>query len=102
MFAFDSSLDIANASIPEKYKKYYYYRYIEREAYYTYTVTDNEDGTKSVTYTPVLGTIKKPGMLLDVIGTFESFSPDWENKPAGSYETYRVKHYQVGAQFIQI
>ena len=101
-FAFDSSLDIANATIPEKYKKYFYFKYIEREAYYTYIVTDNEDGTKSVTYTPVLGTIKKPGMLLDVIGTFESFNPDWENKPAGSYETYRVKHYQVATQFIQI
>ncbi|MDD3049220.1 MAG: hypothetical protein PHQ89_04515 [Bacilli bacterium] len=101
-FAFDSSLDVANASIPEKWKKYFYFKYIEREAYYTYIVTDNEDGTKSVTYTPVLGTMKKPGMLLDVIGTFESFKPDWENKPAGSYETYRVKHYQVAPQFIQI
>jgi hypothetical protein len=45
---------------------------------------------------------KKPGLLLDVIGTFESYNPDWENKPAGSYETNRVKHLQIFPQFIQI
>ena len=45
---------------------------------------------------------KRPGLLLDVIGTFESYNLDWENKPAGSYEKYWVKHYQVFVQFIQI
>lgn len=43
---------------------------------------------------------KKPGLLLDAIGNFESYNPDWENNSAGSYETYRLKHLQIFLQFI--
>lgn len=45
-----------------------------------------KDGTKLVYYSPQMTEFKKTGLILNVIGTFESYNQDLENKTARPYE----------------